>query len=174
MALSREKKEQVIQQVSAVAQSALSLVVADSRGVDAVAITDLRAKCRELDVQTFVVKNTLAKIAFKETEYECVLDRLVGPSLFAFSMTDPGAGARLFKDMQTNVDAFSVSYLAVGESVYEGVDLDKLAKLPTLEQALAMLCNVSLAPVTKLVRTLNEVPSQIVRVIDQVGKSKVA
>ena len=174
MALNKKQKQSVIKQLNEVASEALSVVVADSRGVDSVAITELRARCRQSNVKAFVAKNTLAKIAFKGTEFECISDSLVGPSLIAFSMEEPGAAARIFKDMQAEDDKFSVSYLAVAGEVYSAADIDKLAKLPTRDQALAMLCNVTLAPVTKLARTLNEVPSQVVRVIDQVAKSKAA
>ena len=50
--------------------------------------------------------------------------------------------------------------------------IDVLAKLPTRDQALAQLASVMIAPVIKLVRTLNEVPSQITRVVAAVGESK--
>jgi len=50
--------------------------------------------------------------------------------------------------------------------------IEVLASLPTLDEALGLLCNVMLAPVTKFVRTVNEVPSQITRVIAAVGDQK--
>jgi len=172
VALNKEQKVNVVQLVNQVAKDAASLVIADYRGVDSVSITELRASCRQQDVKVFIVKNTLAKIAVKDTPFACVADKLFGPSMFAFSMSDPGAAARLFKDMQSESDFFEVTALSVGGEYYQATDLSKLAELPTLEQALAMLCQVTLAPVTKLARTLNEIPSQLVRVVDQVGQSK--
>ena len=71
-------------------------------------------------------------------------------------------------------DKFEIKALSVGGELLGNDKIDVLASLPTRDQALSMLANVMLAPVTKLTRTLNEVPSQVVRVVDQVAKQKAA
>jgi large subunit ribosomal protein L10 len=50
--------------------------------------------------------------------------------------------------------------------------IDVLANLPTMEQALGLLASVTLAPVTKLVRTFNEVPTKVTRVVAAVRDQK--
>lgn len=172
MALGLEDKKAIVANVSEAAQSALSLVIADARGVNVTAITELRKQARAMDVDLRVVKNTLAKRAFAGTEYECTASALVGPSLFGFSMEDPGAAARLFKDFAKDNSKFEIKALAVGGQMMGPEKIDVLAKLPTREQALTQLAVVMIAPVTKLVRTLNEIPSQITRVVSAVGESK--
>lgn len=172
MALRLEDKQAIVADVNETAQSALSLVVADARGVDVSSITALRKQAREENVELRVIKNTLAKRAFAGTEYECTAQALVGPSLFGFSMEDPGAAARLFKDFAKENEAFEIKALAVAGQMMGPEKIDVLAKLPTRDQALAQLASVTIAPVTKLVRTLNEVPSQITRVVAAVGESK--
>jgi len=97
---------------------------------------------------------------------------LVGPSLFAFSMEDPGAAARLFKDFAKTNESFEVKALSVSGQLLAKDQIDVLANLPTLEQALGMLAGVTLAPVTKLVRTLNEIPTKATRVIAAVKTQK--
>ena len=172
MALGLEDKKAIIAEVSETASNAMSLVIADARGVTVTDMTALRSKARENKVVLRVVKNTLAKRAFKETEFECVEDALVGPSIFGFSMEDPGAAARLFKDFSKENEAFEVKALSVSGQLLDNSQIDVLASLPTLDQALSMLCNVMLAPVTKLTRTFNDVPGRVVRVVDQVAKQK--
>jgi large subunit ribosomal protein L10 len=172
VALRLEDKQAIVADVNETAQSALSLVVADARGVDVSNITALRKQAREQNVDLRVIKNTLARRAFVGTEYECTAEALVGPSLFGFSMEDPGAAARLFKDFAKDNEAFEIKALAVAGQMMGPEKIDVLAKLPTRDQALAQLANVMIAPVTKLVRTLNEVPSQITRVVAAVGESK--
>ena len=173
MALGLEGKKQIVA-VNETASDALSLVVADARGVDVTDMTELRAKAREANIDLRVVRNTLAKRAFKGTEYECVNDSLTGPSLFGFSMEDPGACARLFKDFAKENDNFDIKALAVGGEVLDADKIDVLAKLPTRDQALASLAAVMIAPVTKLARTFNEVPSQVTRVVAAVKDKKQA
>ena len=50
--------------------------------------------------------------------------------------------------------------------------IDVLAKLPTVDQARSMLMSVMLAPVTKLARTMNEVPSKVTRAVAAVRDQK--
>lgn len=174
MALGLEGKKHIVAEVNETASGALSLVVADSRGVNVTDMTELRAKAREANVELRIVRNTLAKRAFVDTEYECVNGELAGPSLFGFSMEDPGACARLFKDFAKENDKFEVKALAVGGELLGADRIDVLAKLPTRDQALASLAAVMIAPVTKLVRTFNEVPSKVTRVVAAVKDKKEA
>jgi len=170
--LNLDDKKAIVAEVSETAGQALSLVIADARGVDVNDMNALRTKARAENVQLRVIRNTLAKRAFAETDYACVEDVLVGPSLFAFSMEDPGAAARLFKDFAKGNDSFEVKALSVSGQLLGKEQIDVLANLPTLEQALGMLASVTLAPVTKLVRTLNEVPTKVTRVVAAVKTQK--
>ncbi len=172
MPLNLDDKKAIVAEVNETAAQALSLVVADARGVDVNDMNALRTKARAENVELRVIRNTLAKRAFAETDYACVEDVLVGPSLFAFSMEDPGAAARLFKDFAKGNDSFEVKALSVSGQLLGKEQIDVLANLPTLEQALGMLANVTLAPVTKLVRTLNEVPTKVTRVVAAVKTQK--
>jgi large subunit ribosomal protein L10 len=98
VAIGLEDKKAIVAEVNETAASALSLVVADARGVTVSDMTALRQSARDNQIMLRVVRNTLAKRALEGTEYECVNEALTGPSLFGFSMEDPGAAARLFKD----------------------------------------------------------------------------
>ena len=172
MAIGLEDKKAIVAEVNETATSALSLIIADSRGVTVDGMTALRQKARENQVTLRVVRNTLAKRALEGTDYECVNGALSGPSLFGFSMEDPGAAARLFKDFAKVNEEFEVKALSVSGQLLDKSQLDVLATLPTLHQALGMLANVTLAPVTKLVRTLNEIPTKTTRAVAAVRDAK--
>ena len=174
MAIGLEDKKAIVAEVNETATSALSLVIADSRGVTVGRMTALRKKARENQVTLRVVRNTLARRALVGTDYECVNDSLTGPSLFGFSMEDPGAAARIFKDFAKENAAFEVKALAVSGQLLGADQLDVLAKLPTRDQALSMLMSVMKAPVTKLVQTMNEVPGKLVRTLAAVRDQKEA
>jgi large subunit ribosomal protein L10 len=172
VALGLEDKKAIVAEVNETASSALSLVIADARGCTVDEMTGLRKSARENSIQLRVVRNTLAKRAIEGTEYECVTDTLVGPSILGFSMEDPGAAARLFKDFAKENDAFEVKALAVGGRLLGAEQLDVLAKLPTREQALSMLMSVMQAPASKLVQTMHAVPSKLVRTLAAVRDQK--
>jgi large subunit ribosomal protein L10 len=172
MAIGLDEKKAIVAEVNETAASALSLVVADARGVASNDMTALRATARENQVYLRVVRNTLAKRAFEGTDYECVNDTLAGPSLFGFSLEDPGAAARLFKDFAKANDKFEVKALSISGTLMGADQLDVLAKLPTRDQALSMLMSVMKAPVTKLAQTMNEVPGKLVRTLAAVRDQK--
>ncbi len=172
MALTYAEKQEVVAEVADVAGSALSAVAAEYRGLSVGQLTDLRAKARENGVYVRVVKNSLAKLAVKGTEFECMQDHLSGPLMLGFSQEDPGAAARLFRDFAKENDQLKITLGAVSGETIAAADIGKLANLPTRDEAIAQLMSVLNAPVTKLVRTFNEVPSKLVRAVNAVGQAK--
>ncbi len=172
MPLGLKEKQAIVAEVNETASNALSAVMADYRGVSVEDMTELRKQAREQSVHLRVVRNTLAKRAFEGTEFECMNEVLLGPNILAFSLEDPGAGARVFKDFAKENDEFEIRALSFGGKLLPAEQLDVLAKLPTRDQALAMLMSVMIAPVTKLTRTLNEVPSKVTRAVAAVRDQK--
>ena len=174
MALSIEQKKAVVEEVAEVAKTALAAVAAEYRGITVEEMTDLRVKARESGVYLKVAKNTLVRRAVEGTEFECMQDSLTGPLLLAFSMEDPGAAARLVKDYAKLNDKLITKLVAVGGELFEASELDRLSSLPTYDQAIAILMGVMKAPVEKLVRTLVEPHTKLVRVIAAVKDAKQA
>ena len=147
MAIGLEDKKQIVSEVNQAASSALSAVLADYHGVDVDELTALRKTARENKVYLRVVRNTLLKRALEDTEFECIQEVLKGPTLLALSQEDPGAAARVLKDFAKENDDFEI-------------------------KARSMLMTVMLAPVTKLARTMNEVPSKVTRAVAAVRDQK--
>jgi len=174
VALRLEQKQQIVAEVNEVAASALSAVIADYRGLTVAEMTEMRVKARESGVYLRVVRNTLAKRAVEGTEYECLNDAFVGPTLLAFSQEDPGAAARLIKEYAKDYAELEVKALSIGGTLLNADQLDRVAKLPTLDEARSMLMSVMQAPVVKLARSLNEVPGKLVRTIAAVRDQKQA
>ena len=172
MAIRLEDKQQIVSEVNQAASSALSAVLADYRGVTVEDMTALRKNARANKVYLRVVRNTLLKRAVADTEFECIQEVLVGPTILAFSQEDPGAAARVLKDFAKENDDFEIKALSVGGQLMDASQIDVLAKLPTLDQARSMLMSVMLAPVTKLARTMNEVPSKVTRAVAAVRGQK--
>ena len=174
MALNFEQKQAVVAEVAEVANKALAAVAAEYRGLTVEEMTEFRVKAREGGVFVKVAKNTLVRRAVEGTEYECMQDALTGPLLLAFSMDDPGAAARLVKDYAKDHDKLIAKLVAVGGTLYDASELERLSKLPTYEQAIAMLMGVMKAPIEKFVRTLAEPQGKLVRTLAAVRDAKQA
>lgn len=172
MALNLDQKKAVVAEVAEVAANAHSAIAAEYIGLTVEDMTDLRVKARENNVYLRVVKNTLARRAFEGTDYECMSDAMVGPLVLAFSQEDPGAAARVISDFTKEHDKLVVKLVSIGGQLLEAGDIKRLADMPTKDQAISMLMSVMNAPLEKLARTLNEVPSKLVRAVAAVRDQK--
>jgi len=172
MGLSLEQKKAMVQEVAAVADQALTAVSAEYRGLTALEMDRLRAQAREQGVYLRVVKNTLARRAVAGTDFECMTEGFYGPILLAFSQDDPGAAARLVRDFSKKNPALAVRNVAFGGQLYGPDHLERLASLPTREEALSKLMATMRAPIQKLATTTNEVPGKLVRTLAAVRDAK--
>ena len=129
MALNLQDKQAIVAEVNEAAKGALSAVIADSRGVTVDKMTELRKAAREAGVTMRVVRNTLLRRAVEGTDFECLQDTFVGPTLIAFSHEHPAFEGKI-------------------------QDVEFLATLPTYEEAIARLMGtMKEAAAGKLVRT---------------------
>lgn len=174
MVLKLEDKKAIVAEVAEVASGALSAVAAEYRGLTVAEMTELRSKARAANVYMRVVRNTLARRAFKGTEFECMNDALVGPLVLAFSREEPGAAARLIRDFVKTHSTMKVKALSVGGQLLSADKLEALAKLPTRDEALSLLLSVMKAPISKFVRTLAEPHAKLVRTVAAVKDKKQA
>src|SRR5260221_7048651 len=163
MALNLEDKKTLVADVAEVAAKAQSFVAAQYRGLSVGQMTELRAKARPQGVYMRVVKNTLARKALAGTSFESVGRKLKGPLVLAFSKDDPGAAARVVKDFAKANDKLVATLVSIGGQVLPGSDLDRVASLPTREQALSMLLGAFKAPMQKLASLLNKAPGKTPR-----------
>ena len=166
MPLNLEDKKALVTEVSAVAAKAQSVVAAEYRGLTVGQMTELRAKARAQGVYMRVVKNTLARKALAGTSFESVGPRLKGPLVLAFSKDDPGAAARVVKDFAKDNDKLMATLVSLGGQVLPGSDLDKVASLPTREQALSQLLGRAQGARSRSSsRTLAEPQAKLVRTL---------
>ena len=174
MALNLEDKKALVAEVAGVAAKAQSVVAAEYRGLTVGQMTELRSKARTAGVYLRVVKNTLARKALAGTSFESVGPKLKGPLVLAFSNDDPGAAARVVKDFAKTNEKLVATLVSLGGQVLPGKELEKVASLPTREQALSMLLGVMKAPIQKFVGTLAAPGSKLVRTIAAVRDQKQA
>src|SRR3990167_10909357 len=129
--LKLEDKKTIVNEVSLVANQAISLIAAEYSGLTVGQLTELRKSARESGVYLRVVRNTLARRALEGTQFACMQETLVGPLLLAFSQEDPGAAARLFKEFSKKNDKLKVKALSIDRMLLPPEGLSQLASLPT-------------------------------------------
>lgn len=174
MALKLADKQAIIAEVADVAAKANFALAAHYRGLTVSQMTALRSKARRHGVYLRVVRNTLARIAVKDTDFACLQEVLVGPLILFFTSADPGETARLVRDFVKENQLLEVKALVLNGKLLDAKQLEAVASLPSRQEAIAMLLSVLQAPVSKLVRTLAEPYAQVVRVIGAIRDQKQA
>ena len=111
-----------------------------------------------------MLKNTLARRAIKGTPFEKLSEQMVGPLMYGISQ-DPVAGAKVLSEFAKENELFVIKAGAMPNAVMSVQEIKALAQLPSREELIATLLGTLQAPMTKLVRTLNEVPGKFVRTL---------
>ncbi len=165
MSLNLEQKKVIVGEIAEVASRAPSAIAAEYIGLSVADMTKLRQSARESGIYLRVVRNTLARRALEGTKFDCMRDELTGPLLLAFSNEEPGSAARVIRDFAKDNDKLVAKLVSLDGKLLEAGDLERLASMPTLEQARAMLLGLLQAPATKFVRVLAEPEGKFVRLL---------
>tara|TARA_B100000953_G_scaffold85078_1_gene69435 strand:+ start:139 stop:669 length:531 start_codon:yes stop_codon:yes gene_type:complete len=165
MPLRIEQKKAVVEELNSMASSSVSAAIAEYKGLNVAEITELRTKARESEIYLKVVKNSLSKQALTGTDFECLTQALQGPIMIALSADDLASPARLFKDFGKDYEHLKTVGLAIDGDAYPSSDLDRIARLPTRDEAYSIIAGLMKAPIEKALRTLNEVPIKLARLI---------
>ncbi len=171
MGLSLEQKQAMVSEVSAKLVGAQAVIVAEYRGLDVEKVTQLRSRARKSGLYLRVLKNTLARRAVQGTPFEKLSELLVGTLMYGIAQ-DPVAGAKVLSEFAKEHEQFVIKAGAMPNSMMSAKDVKALALLPSRDELLAKLMGTMQAPVTKLARTLNEVPGRFVRTLAAYRDSK--
>ena len=171
MSLSLEQKQAMVSEVSAKLAGAQVVLVAEYRGLDVERVTQLRSKARKSGLYLRVLKNTLARRAVQGTPFEKLAEQMIGPLMYGIAQ-DPVAGAKVLSEFAKDNELFVIKGGAMPNSLMSAKDIKALAALPSRQELLGMLVGTLQAPVTKLVRTMNEVPGKFVRTLAAYRDSK--
>jgi large subunit ribosomal protein L10 len=173
LGLNLEEKQAVVAEVSAQVAGAQAIVLAEYRGLEVGNLTNLRREARQSGVYLRVLKNTLARRAVKDTPFEKLADQMVGPLMYGIS-SDPVNAAKVLSEFAKGNDKFVIKGGAMPNAVISAKEVAALASMPSREQLLATLAATLQAPIAKLARTLNEVPSSFARALAAVRDQKPA
>ena len=148
MGLNLEQKQAVVSEIAAQIGKAQSVIVAEYRGLDVGAVTDLRAKARKSGLYLRVLKNTLARRAVKGTPFEKLSEQMVGPLIYSISQ-DPVAGAKVLSAFAKENEKFVIRGGAMPNLLMSVMDVKALAALPSRDELLAKLLGTMQAPIAK-------------------------
>ena len=162
--MDRAAKRELVTQLHDVFSNTGVIVVAHYAGLSVAQMTDYRQRMREAGGQVKVAKNRLAKLALRDTPVEAITDLFTGPTCMAFS-EDPIAAAKVAVGYAKENNNLVILGGSMGATPLDASAVKALAELPSLDELRGKLVGLIQAPMTKIVRIVNEPGSQLARVI---------
>lgn len=177
MAITREKKEELVAIYKEQIARSSALVFIDYRGSSVAQTHALRDRLRENDTTYMVTKNTLLNIALTESGRQLPANTLLdGPSAIAFIGEDIGKGVTALNGWirETGGEVVKIKGALLENDVLNETQAAALADLPTREEMLAKLLGTIIAPASKLVRVINEPGASLARVLNARAEQEAA
>jgi len=176
--VSRLEREQAVKSLAKRFSECSGAIVMDYKGLNVEKITGLRRQVRETGSEIKVAKNTLLKIATRDTAYEALHDSFVGQTAVAFIGGDPALLAKVLtkfnkEESKENPETtFQIKSGVLETSVLSLAEINHLGDLPSREVLLSQLLGVLSSPMTGFVSVLSDIPRKFLRVLTAVTEQK--
>jgi large subunit ribosomal protein L10 len=170
--MKKEEKTAIVGQLAESLNRASIAVISEYKGIKAGESDDLRRRLRAAQGEFRVAKNTLVRLAIKNTKFEALEPNLGGAVGLLLSYADPVELAKTVNSMRELGDRFKVRGGVLEGKPFTAAEITALAALPPREVIFAQLLGLLLAPATQLARLLNEPGSALARLLDAVGKKR--
>jgi len=161
--MDRSQKSDAVAALNSTFAESGVVVITRNLGLTVAQSTDLRAKMRDVGASYKVAKNSLAKLALKDTDYEGLGDLLTGPTALATS-TDPVAAAKATVEFAKTNDKLEIVGGAMGKLVLDEAGVKALASMPSLDELRGKLVGLVMAPATKIAQVVNAPAAKLARV----------
>jgi large subunit ribosomal protein L10 len=168
----RAEKATSIEEFREKLSGARGAVLTDFRGLSVADITELRTLLRKSAVEYKVVKNTLAKLAVKDTGLAGLAAYFDGPTAVAISHRDAVAASKTLAVWAKGRPTFTIKGGVVEGRIVGPAEIAQLADVPPREVLLARMAGAFQAPLAGLVQVLGAHLSGLVRALDQVRRQK--
>lgn len=154
--ITRQKKEQLIKELSEKIGESKSLMVCDFKGMTVAEITQLRKNLREKSAGLKVIKKTLADRALEASGYEKLnIRELEGQTAIVFGGEDEVVGAKTLVDFSKKNRNLKIIGGALNKKVISVAKIIELAKLSGKQEMLGQLVGTLAAPISSFARVLS-------------------
>lgn len=169
----RETKQRDLTALTESLQNSKSAMIVSFKGLSVAKDQEFRNSLREAGANYQVVKNTLARIAVKGTDYEQTTEHLKGVTAIAWTESDPVILSKaISKFMKDNADIYTFKSGVVDGKLVDLKQVTEIAGLPSKEELISRLLYVLNAQAQRIVTVINAVPRDLAIVIRQIGDKK--
>lgn len=173
--MQRSEKEKIVDDIRDKVSRAHGMYFTDFTGITVQQVNELRRELYKAGIEYHVVKNTLVKKALESLSgYEKLYNKLIGPTAIAFGYDDPIIAAKILKKFSEKYNILKVKACVIEKEIYDGIELEKIATMPSRPELIASIVSGIQAPISGLVGAINAVMRDLVNVIDAIEKKKAA
>jgi len=165
LALTKERKTELVAEYRNLFQKSQALVLADYRGLPMSDLSALRGKVREASGEFHITKNSLAEIALKEAGLPAPGEFFAGPTAVGFAFGDPPGLAKAIVDFAKESQFVKIKGGLLGNRILTAEDVEALASLPPLPVLQAQLLGLISAPASRLAGVIAGGVRQVVNVV---------
>jgi len=166
------QKQQIAEDLRDRFKKSAIVVVTDYKGLDVGAMNALRRQLRAENIEFQVVKNTLLTRAAQDTDVDVIRDFFKGPSAVALSYDDPVAPAKVLTRFAQENKHLEIKVGVMNGKLLDVAQIKALAKLPSREVLLSQLLSALNAVPASFVRTIAEIPRQLLNVLTALRDQK--
>lgn len=170
--LSKAAKNELVQEFNDVFKANPSVMVVEYKGLTVKELETLRANLKKADAQLKVVKNTLLRIAAKDTQIEQINDLFEGPTAVAICEKDAAAVAKVFVESLKKLPLLKIKGGIVEGSVIGESQISDLSKLPSRQELISQFLGLLKSPVSNFLGTLNQLQSKLIYALNAVKDAK--
>ena len=163
--MDRVQKKELVTQYNDTFSDSSTLIVVHYKGLTVSEMTNLRNQVRSVGVEFSVIKNSLAQLAVKGTDFDVLSDKFSGPTAIAYS-TDPVAAAKAVVEFSKENEKLIIICGALGTQVMDEKQVLELAKMPSLDELRAKLIGMINTPATRIARLVKEPSGKVARVLN--------
>ena len=172
LALTRQQKERVVKDLHEKFTESKSVIIVKFSKMTVAQASELRKQLRDSGGEFKVSKNTLFRIAARDTQVELLNDRFTGQNAVVMAYEDPAAAAKALVQFAKDNDVITIDGGVLNGKVIDANGVEVLSKLPTKEVLTAQLLSVMLGPHRGLVQVLAGIPRKFLYALNAIKEKK--
>lgn len=168
--MNKLEKKQYVKNLESVLSSSAMVVLFHNYGLNVSSFRELRRNLKNIKSKCVVAKNSLVKIAIKDSSYFCVSNKLVGPVVVVFSESNVTETAKVISDFCKQNDKARILGASINAKYLSDTEVESLASLPTLDVLQSQLVGLLKKPAERIACILKEPARMLARVISEYSK----
>lgn len=170
--MKKQDKQKIVEDLKNRFSKASIAVLIKNTGLTVAEFTDFRKKLKTAKIDVKVAKNTLSKIAVKDTDYKILNDYYTGPAVTLWAYDDPAATAKMLSAYIKEQQKAGFIAASIKDKIISLAELNKLAVLPSRNELIARLLGSFKSPTSGFVNVLAGVPRNLLNVLNAVKDKK--